>query len=201
MFRHGVVFTQGEQWTTGDLDQATGRVFDLADELRVDDLVYDVVGIGAGVKLAISNMEGRRKMVITPFAGGESVRDPAEEYIDGRTNKDMFQNLRSQMIWRLRDRFEATYKAVEQGKYIDPDKLISLSSGIKDLATLKSEISKPRRKRGTAIYRVQVESKEDMKRRGVKSPNMFEALYMAFAEPAAKEEWDEILTYENVAYS
>ncbi len=110
--------------------------------------------------------------------------DPDEIYNDDRTNKDVFRNRRAQFWWYLRDRFEATALAVEKNKYTDPDKLISLSSDIPRaiLMGLKSELCRVRRKR-SGNTRILLESKQEMKARGMKSPNMADALVMAFANP------------------
>ena len=69
----------------------------------------------------------------------------------------------------------------------DPDTLISLcSEGIEHIDLLKSELSAPKRKR-TNNTQIQLESKAEMMKRGVKSPNMADALVMCFAnsEPDA----------------
>jgi phage terminase large subunit len=88
----------------------------------------------------------------------------------------------------LRDRFEATYQAIRkldkgaQGVIIDPATLISIDSECANLAALKSELCRVQRKRADNTL-VQIESKEDMRRRGIPSPNMADALVMAFSNP------------------
>ena len=64
----------------------------------------------------------------------------------------------------------------------DPDGLISISSAVEDLDVLKSELIKVERKRSQTSY-IQIESKEDMRKRSVRSPNMADALVMCFANP------------------
>ena len=71
----------------------------------------------------------------------------------------------------VRDRMELTYRAVVEGKYVDPEKIISISSKCKHLFELKSELSRPLR-----VYhaggKIKIESKQQMRARGVESPNL-----------------------------
>jgi phage terminase large subunit len=108
------------------------------------------------------------------------VDNPDEVYSDEVTNYNSFKNKRAQYWWLLRDRFEATYNAVEHGVYTDPEKLISLDSSLKYLGLLKSELVRPQRKR-TNNSIIQLESKADMKKRLMPSPNLADALVMCFA--------------------
>ncbi len=194
--RHGSVVLDIKQWKTGDLTDAIDRVYETADRERCTDLVYDSVGIGAAVKSHIKRLEGRSPVLSTGFGGGDGVRDPQTKYEGDRSNHDVFRNLRAQYWWYLRDRFERTYRAVEKGEYLDPDELISLSPEIKDLSLLKSELCRVQRKRNaTANTLIQLESKQEMRKRGYPSPNMADALVMAFANPPVFNDWDSKLDY------
>lgn len=94
----------------------------------------------------------------------------------------MFANVKAQAWWSLRERFYKTYRATQYSEDYREDELISLSSGIETstLECLKAELSRPR-----IDYdgngRVKVESKKDMAKRGIKSPNLADAVVMAFA--------------------
>ncbi len=184
--RHGSVVTHAEHWDDGELPDAIDKAFEMAYDLRTEVLVYDADGLGAGVKVGLDKRLEGKELLVEGYKGGSSVDNPDDEYIQGDlysngvTNKDSFINKRAQYWWYLRDRFEATYNAVERGIYTDPDKLISLSSEIKHLSQLKSELIKVLRNRGNNS-RIQIESKKDMKGRGFASPNLADALVMCFA--------------------
>ena len=92
-----------------------------------------------------------------------------------------------------RERFEETYNAVINGVYTDPSKLISISSeiGEDDLMTLKAELSRPQRKY-SGDGRIKVESKEEMKARGVSSPNLADAVIMSEEKTEVKVKWGSI---------
>jgi len=186
--RHGSLVEDVVQWEGGDLNDAINRVFDFAFDSKVDDIVFDSVGVGAGIKVGLDERIAGRNIRVTGFGGAESVRDPTTIYEGDKKNKEVFRNLRAQYWWYLRDRFEKTYRAVEKGEYIAPDELISLSSTIADLGQLKSELCRVQRKRGTMNSLILLESKPEMLKRGAKSPNMADALVMAFANPPPKSD-------------
>lgn len=190
--RHGVVVEDVQQWHEGDVADATSRAFDSAFEYRADCLVYDNIGMGAGaVKtyLALANPTGR--MQVAGFGSGDAVDRPEMLYKGDRKNKDTFKNKRAQFWWYLRDRFENTYRAVVKGEYIDHDQLISLSSSIKNMAQLKSELCKQQRKRTPGSRLIQLVSKEEMRADGLRSPNMADTLVMSWGYTPVEDYDDE----------
>ncbi|WP_346342848.1 PBSX family phage terminase large subunit [Citrobacter sp. RHBSTW-00599] len=184
---HGSVVTDCNQWNKGDVITSADRVKNYAEEVRASEIVYDSIGVGAGVKAHLKRV---CRIPTTGFNAGESVFKPEAKYADGKTNKDMFSNIKAQAWWGVRDRFYNTWRVIkhleanpndtEFVKQFTDDQLISLSSGIKQLEYLKAELSRP-----WVDYdnngRVKVESKKDMKKRGIPSPNMADSLIMAFA--------------------
>ena len=167
--RHGPLVTKIRNWQTGNLEEAVS-------------LVYDAIGIGAGAKIKFKQLDPNEKIALTSFVGGAKVRNPLLKYQDDQINGDMFRNLRAQYYWLLRDRFELTYRAVVHGEYCDPNELISISSDCEFLDELKSELTKIQRKRSNTSSMILIESKQDMKGRGIKSPNIADALVYAFAD-------------------
>ena len=178
LLRHGSVVLCCDEWRGQDVIYSSDTVYTQAEQDRADLIVYDSIGVGAGVKAQL-----RRKTGIVQAvgfnAGGEVLRKDAK-YIEGKTNGDMFSNIKAQSWWHVRDRFFNTWRAINHGDVFPADQLISLSSDIKDLEYLKAELSRPR-----VDYdnngRVKVESKKDLKKRGIPSPNKADALIMAFA--------------------
>lgn len=177
--RQGMFVKDVRQWKDGDLDDAITRAFDSAFESRADILVYDSIGVGAGVKVGLANRVAGRNLVVHGFGGGDA--PTAGIYKDDRLNKDVFKNKRAQYWWLLRDRFERTYQATVKGEYFDPETMISLSSEIKELAQLKAELVRQQRKRTSGSRLIQLVSKDEMRAAGIPSPNMADALVMAFA--------------------
>ena len=148
--------------------------------------------MGAGVKVKVKHSAGNIKLQVEGFCASDSPDNKDAKFEDDRTHGDLFLNKRAQYWWFLRDRFEKTYRAVEKGEYINPDELISISSDLKDLKVLRSELVRVQRKRANNT-KIQIESKQDMKKRGVNSPNMADALVYCFANKPPKSAWDKPL--------
>lgn len=186
VLRHGVVLTRIDQWLEGDVDDATQKAYEAALDEQVTDFVYDGIGIGASVKTAMKHKDPKDRIEVTGFIGSEKVRDPNDKYMDDRKNEDVFYNLRAQWYWYLRDRFEKTYQAVEKKKYIDPDELISIDSDCEYIQSLRAELCRIPRKRGTANTKIKIMSKDEMRHNKIPSPNIGDAVMMAFANPPPK---------------
>lgn len=178
ILRHGAVVLDMEEWRGHDVIYSADKAYLYSQERCVDKIIYDSIGVGAGVKAQFRRKTG--KVQTLGFNAGGSVYKPDARYTDDKKNKDMFSNIKAQAWWAVRDRFYKTWRALEHGDKYPADELISLSGGIKDLEYLKAELSRP-----WVDYdqngRVKVESKKDMKRRGIPSPNRADALIMAFA--------------------
>ncbi len=176
--RHGSIVFSMDEWRGQDVIYSADKVYQDALEANIDKVVFDSIGVGAGVKAQFSRKKGRIQTV--GFNAGGKVYKPDTLYLPAKKNKDMFANIKAQAWWAVRDRFYKTWRAVEKGDKYPVDELISLDGGIKDIEYLKAELSRPQ-----VDYdgngRVKVESKKDMKKRGIPSPNRADALIMAFA--------------------
>jgi len=198
--RHGSVITKLKAWLSGNIDDGINQAFSIANDEGCQELVYDSIGVGASLKVGLEKRIAGRKIRVTGFGGGDKVDNPDEQYYNDRSMKEMFRNKRAQYWWLLRDRFEKTHRAVN-GEYIDPDELISLPSNLPFLSELSGELSRVQRKRTSSMSLIQLESKPDMLKRGVKSPNLADALVMCFATPpplpAIDQSFDNSLEYSN----
>lgn len=193
LYRHGSVIMEADEMKKGDITDAVPWVVDYSFSKRaekgLDYFVYDADGMGAPiVKLAIQDVMDVKDVPIIHFHGSAGVSDPRMECKDlNKSNMDAFGNFRAQSCYSLRRRFERTYEAVEKGVYTDPDTLISISSQCGALQNLIAELSRPQRKyKGNG--KIMVESKPEMRTRGVSSPNLFDVANMAFSVDDARDE-------------
>jgi hypothetical protein len=190
---HGPVITYCKDWGDGDTGETSKKAFAYATDNYFDELIYDSIGVGAGVKAKTSELkrentsDAAKHLDIIGFNAGGAVVKPNKKYTEGKKNKDMFANVKAQAWWGVRDRFLKTYRAVEMGEDIPHDELISIPSSLRGCNDLVMELSRPKRDTDKA-GRVKVESKKEMKRRGMPSPNLADALIMCFA-PATKSEF------------
>ena len=204
---HGFVVKFLKEWKDNDPNSAANQALNDLIEHGGEELVYDSLGVGAGAKgelrQRIAELESQSKIPpkITAFVANAAVNNPSDPYDQGyiaesvnhtdgnaRTNKDMFTNLKAQAYWELRDRCYNSWKALN-GKPYDQEKLISFDSESipeKTLSKLKGEASQPRREYLNGKLRV--EPKDKMKKRGVASPNILEAVVMAFC-PDDGSDW------------
>jgi phage terminase large subunit len=130
---------------------------------------------GTVVKLS---PRARHEIAIKGWSGAGAVVDKAKKFEGNRTNEDMFSNAKAQAWWSLRQRFMVTWRAVMEGVNadFDSDKMISLSSAIKEIRELKSELSQVTYKHNEA-GKIVINKAPD----GHKSPNRADAVVIAFA--------------------
>lgn len=178
-FAYGSVVLAIEEWQGEDVISSAQLTHTNAVKWQADEIIYDSIGVGAGVKAEYKRLETGR-ILCTGFNAGSAVFEPEEYYTQDKKNGDMFANIKAQSWWLLRDRFYKTWRAVEYGDVYSEDEMISLSSDIQGLEYLKAELSRPRVDHDNN-GKVRVESKKDMRKRGIPSPNKADALVMCFA--------------------
>lgn len=190
--RHGFVAYFADEWKAGEheLLLSCSRAFSNAEEFQAQEIIYDCIGVGAfaGARFVeIEKSKNKGGMAYKAFNAGAGVSNPDGVYTRARgskiKNKDFFSNIKAQMWWLLADRFRNTYNAVCKGATFSENDIIAIDTetmGKKALHKLQVELSSPRRS-FDENGKVKVESKKDMKKRNVASPNIADALVMAFA--------------------
>lgn len=183
---HGSYVYDCSTWSKMDVIESARKVYAMAQE-NDGEIVYDNIGVGAGSKAEFKQLAKNeyRKMKVTGFNAGGAVVNPKQTYKEDKTNKDHFANVKAQAWFMLADRFHNTYRAAVFGDKFDSDQLISLSPDLPNLEQLKFELTAPRSEYDGNM-RVKVESKKDMKKRGIASPNIADALVMCYAPTGAQ---------------
>ena len=183
--RHGSVITQLMCITDGDVNSACDIATDTAIAIDADKFVYDATGIGLSLRRQINDAFSAKKIEIEEFFGSGSVDEPngiAENYIEQSTrqitNDEFFANIRAQRYFKVAQRVYRTYRAVVHGEYTDPAQMISFSSECTGLSQLRTELCRIPRKRGTGNG-YQIASKQEMKKLGMKSPNIADCVMMS----------------------
>jgi len=182
-FIDGSIIKELEEWkgAEDELFKSTQRVLDFANTNNVSHIGYDSIGVGAGVGSNLNQLKFRRHF---KFNAGGKVHKPDKKYKQtGILNKDYFSNIKAQAWWLLADRFRNTYNAVVKGDEFKVDEMISISPDIdkKVLEKLIDELSTPRRDFDNQ-GRVKVESKKDLAKREVPSPNIADSVVIATAK-------------------
>lgn len=171
---NGAICEAIDEWSApeDELAQSTKRAW-----ARVQGgiLVYDSIGVGAHVGSTLSEMGIRNGYCKFNAAG--AVVNPEREYAPKIKNKDKFENLKAQAWQDVADRFRNTFNAVTKGEAFEASDLISISSAVSRAEQLKIELSAPRKrysKRGLDM----VESKDELAKRGIASPNLADSFVM-----------------------
>lgn len=186
--RKGSILKSLSEWGEGDTGATTRRAISACGEVAGYQspvlLQYDAASVGAGVK-GESNRLKEQKLLppfihIGPWMGGGAVLNPDGYVVEGDRqspkNKDFYQNLKAQAWWMLRRRFEKTFRALNEPDFTwTPDELISLPSNLPKLRSLQQELSQP-----TASQSANMKLLIDKKPEGTKSPNLADAVVMAY---------------------
>jgi phage terminase large subunit len=186
--RHGVVVDVLEEWSGrgSDILRTVVKAFALCDDLGCTDLHYDADGLGAGVRgdaLKINEERvaaGRPAIRVTAFRASAEVFKPDAQDVPGRKNKDYFASKKAQAWWQMRRRFEATHRAVVGGERpFDADAIVSISGNLKHRHKLMAELSQVTHRINT-VGKIVIDKNPE----GTRSPNLADALVMAFARTA-----------------
>lgn len=182
---HGSVLLTLEAWKANEdeLLKSCRRTWTNAQEWKAG-VIYDSTGVGASAGAKFQEINDNTNTInpvmYQKFHAGAAVVLPESEYKHGIKNKDMFSNLKAQAWWSVADRLRNTWDAVTNGTEYNPADLISIDSTIEHLEQLKTELSTPKKDYDGAD-RVKVESKKDLLKREVSSPDLADAFVMAYA--------------------
>lgn len=174
--RHGVVVQKIEGWGGMNTTQTSWKARDMAQADGVEMLKYDRIGIGAGVSGTLGSADEPLGFEIQGIdwgnpAGKRTFWDAEEKF-----NHERFLNQRMEDWWHLRIRFEATWEHVNGIKEHPLERLISIPNHPQLIAELSQPLVKY-----TETGKLKLESKKDMKQRGVKSPNYADSLALCFS--------------------
>lgn len=184
---HGFLATEVEEWkgAEDELLKSAGRVHAMARRLGAS-IDYDSIGVGAfaGAHFQALNAEHGAAVAYHRFNAGAKPLNP-ERQIDQNDpqspkNKDFYANLKAQTWWDMGRRFRNTFNAIEKGEQHDAADLIAIDSGCAYLDRLVDELSTPRKDYDNT-GKSKVESKKDLSKRDIPSPNLADAFVMAFA--------------------
>lgn len=173
------------QWKGGtdELPKSAKRVWTVARAAKAE-IYYDNIGVGAFAGGHFTDLNrgvcGGWKPRHKGFGAGEKVIRPDRIYArSGIKNKDFFSNLKAQAWWEVADRFRNTYNAIHKGMKFKDDQLIFISSDLEYSEQLIDELSTPKQDYDAA-GRVKVESKKDLDKRDIASPNLADAFVIAY---------------------
>jgi len=186
--RQGPVFLAPESWKGLKTTASAYKSREIAERLGLATLFYDVVGVGVGIKGAYDTMEKAPAFSLVPINTG---MPPSETvWPDKQTSVEKFLNLRAEIWWLARTRFEKTYERVVEGIDHPDEECVSIPNH----PELIAQLSQPKAFH-TETGKIKIESKEAMAKRGIESPDFADAFVMALAPVRVKKQisvvkWD-----------
>ena len=181
--KYGVVVTKVHQWRAKEDELVKSAKIVRNEAERFGSLVrYDSIGVGAGVGSNINELNKINEIQVEyeAFNSGGAVVNKGKEYEAGVKNGDYLLNVKAQTWKVVADRVLKTHNAITKGAFYDAGEIISISSECDFLESLLTELSTPRKDYDLA-GKFKVESKKNLAKRGVKSPNLADAFVMCFA--------------------
>lgn len=189
VYAYGSLAVWSDMWKAkeDELLKSCTRVWTAARD-RQASVIYDAIGVGAtsGAKFNELNesnqMMPHERIHHTKFFAGGAVYRPDAKYSGTEIkNKDFFSNIKAQAWWLVADRFRNTYNAIKNGQQFSDDEMIFIDSSMPHLEQLIDELCTPKKDYDLA-GRVKVESKKDLDKREIPSPNLADAFIMAFVD-------------------
>lgn len=173
--RRGPVVTKIYARKEGGTTDTANWALNTATTAGANLLNYDAIGVGAGIAgtFEVRKRDDDLGLIDVGINVGETPTDAL--WPNGKTSKEWFVNLKAEAWWMLRTRFERTYEYVELGVEYDLEDLIS----IPDEPKLISQLSNVLHNR-TETGKIMAEKKDQLKKRGVASPDWAESLMLSF---------------------
>lgn len=161
----GKMVGQQEAENKKDTNWTIGRVKVKNKSQQYDAIGVDDTGVGGGVTDGLED---------------DGIDVDAMNFGSNAIDSDTFENLKAEIYWNLREDIKATYEAIRDGKpenrkisLPDDKELISQICSIKYKYTRKGKIA--------------IESKDDMKKRGQKSPDKADSLAIGWSAGRIRE--------------
>jgi hypothetical protein len=183
--RIGELMPKGSSLQVTDTSATALWALDLARKDQIERLIYDSVGVGEGVKatFSLTNAGDQDRPRIHPTNWGGSA-STTRIWKDRRTSAETFANLKAELCWLLRERFRASHELhlhlTGQPGGVAHDQNLCLL--LEPNPELEAELCVVKyRRRGTKI---EIEGKDELKQRGIKSPDWFDAAALSMHEPS-----------------
>ncbi len=180
-------------WSDPDTTATAVRAMEETRRSGINSLNFDPIGVGSGVSSTLKRLKKWKKRDL----GGKLVKDHASRQVfemvrvnavnvgdspsqtlwpDGKRSKEKFANLKAELWWLMRDRFEKTHETYlfligQGGKLYPPEELIVLPNHDQLAMELTYPTWNP-----TPSGKISIESKGALQSRGIASPDFAESL-------------------------
>ena len=168
--RRGPITREPISWSKVGLTETAWKAKDHVIACGGACLNYDAGGL-----VDIIGTLGTQPFFVNPVNFGGT---PTEAlWPDGLNSQEKFLNLRAEMWYGLRCRFEKAWEFKEKGIDHPFEEMISIPNCPELITQLSTPLLQP-----TNTGKIKIESTEDMRKRGVKSPDYADSLALAFLD-------------------
>lgn len=150
------------------------KTFGLAEEAGAEYMNFDEIGVGWAVESAADRSEMDYSFPHYGIRGGDTPSDREYPEFRNKRGPEVFYNKRAEDWYNLSIRFKKTYERVVEKKDHPDDECISIENNPELIAQLASPM-----KMHTDTGKIKCESKEQMLKRGVKSPDEADSMVLA----------------------
>jgi phage terminase large subunit len=174
--RKGGVISELKELPGSDTTQTAFKVDSLMRSMQLDVLCFDADGVGAGVSGTLANLANPGDYQIIQFHGGGRPSDRNWEGLE-RTSQELYVNKRIEAWAIVREALRKTHDHLTDVQMYPLDELISIPNH----PNLITDLAKPLVKYSSTGKQI-LESKIDMRKRGIASPDFGDAVALAFYE-------------------
>jgi phage terminase large subunit len=193
--RFGPLLTPPHAWLLPDTTNTAFEAIDACKEEGLTVLNYDTPGVGKGVASTLK-LNPRDGLVINPINTG-SPATWQTLWDDGQNSRQKCANLKAELWWLARERFRC---AAEHYVFLTGDEILGIEPKEHDVdelfvfepaeghvyRQLIVELSTPTRQFNTA-GKIMIESKQDLAKRGVASPDYADACVLTLVPDGSAE--------------
>jgi phage terminase large subunit len=186
--RRGPWVDRPECWVDANTAATAYRALDYCFRVGALALHYDSVGVGEGLTATFSLSEEARRVEIAGVATGRPASDAL--WPDSKTGREKFANIKAELWWRCRERLQRTFshwrwlKGLGEGEEQSMDAILLLP----DDDVLGTQLSTPMWFDAEG-RKVMVETKMQLRSRGVPSPDRADALMLTLWESNLQRLW------------
>lgn len=185
----GPVVGMPESWGDPDTINTANKSIDHAKAVGVKYLNYDVVGVGLGVQSAFKHVP-LRDLIVSGINTGDAPSNRVWD--DERSSRVTFANLKAELWWIARCAFQATYEHVAwiRGDVNDDGEKFGVEHPLDELIALpncidlQTQLSLPKWFKNVK-GKIIIETKDQLARRGVSSPDFAEAFMLCLTDGTA----------------
>ena len=183
--RSGPLVRRPISWPDANTSRTAARALEEAARIGANAVCYDAISVGSNVTNTLQQIDaegGKLAFEVLGINVGQSP-DKRRRWPDGRTSAERFLNSRAEYYWMLRDRLQKTWEYMAwrdgeaDGREHPLDELLALPDDVPTLVTQLLQLTW----HPTSAGKVAIESKEQMKKRGVPSPDQADALMLSLA--------------------